>query len=222
LRAFKFLRDFKPENKGRVCISGSGRAGTTFLIHLLTELGQDTGFQGINDPSYYPAARAGLEKNLFDPEGPTVIKSPFLCDHVDDVLAKGIAIRHVIIPVRDFASAAKSRQHVQIETTGSVDGPPVAGGLWDTDRASDQVAVLEHKFAKLVEGLTRHDIPMTFVSFPRITVDENYLFSKLTPIFPSLRPKRFYVAFGKIARPDLVHDFTAAGYSTAVVESGPA
>lgn len=210
MKAFSFVIGRKSKVGGRIYISGSGRAGTTYLVQLLTKLGQDTGFKGVHEDRYYPIARAGLESDIFDPKGPTVIKSPFLCDHVDDVLAKGFTIRHVIIPVRDFASAAKSRQHVQLETTGIVDGEPVVGGLWDTCLAADQVSVLEHKFAKLVEALTRHNIPMTFVSFPRTATDEAYLFSKLKPIFPDLRRREFRVAFRNVSRPDLVHDFSSA------------
>ena len=53
----------KPDRRGRILISGTGRAGTTFLVQLLTELGLDTGY---SDPervamTYSEQARAGLE-----------------------------------------------------------------------------------------------------------------------------------------------------------------
>lgn len=194
---------------GRVFISGTGRAGTTYLVQVLTELGLDTGFKESVASNYSALAKAGLEWNVFDRDGPHIIKSPFLCDYVDDVVAAGIDIRHVIIPVRDFASAARSRVRVQFETTGTVDGPTVVGGLWDTEKSSDQVAILEHKFGKLVESLTRHDIPMTFVSFPRTATDEEYLFSKLKPIFPTIGRRAFGAAFRKVSRPEFVHDFSS-------------
>lgn len=197
---------------GRVYISGTGRAGTTFLVQLLTELGLDTGFHpGIDGGSYFPIARAGLEKDIFDENGPSIIKSPHFCDHVDDVVRTGIAIRHVIIPVRDFETAAQSRRHVQFKTAGVLGSARVPGGLWGTKKTADQTSILEHKFSKLIEGLVRHDISMTFISFPRYVNDIGYLYTKLQPIFPSIDVNCFEDAFRKVARPELVHDFRPGG-----------
>ena len=101
-------------SRGRIYISGTGRAGTTFLISLLTEIGLDTGFSSAEgDGSYYETARAGLEKDIFDRDGPAIIKSPFLCDHLDEIIALGMSVSHIIIPVRNFQDAAKSREFVQ-------------------------------------------------------------------------------------------------------------
>ena len=88
-----FRRLYAALRPGRLYISGTGRAGTTFLMQLFTELGLDTGFKRVSDnKSYFPTARAGLEQDLFDRKGPRIVKSPFLCDHVDDVLAAGFKI----------------------------------------------------------------------------------------------------------------------------------
>jgi hypothetical protein len=196
---------------GRIYISGTGRAGTTFLMQLFTELGLDTGFKQVSDKrSYFPSARAGLEQDLFNPKGPGIVKSPFLCDHVDDVLAAGFKIGHVIIPVRNFEQAAASRRHVQAETTGSPDGEAVVGGLWGTSRANEQAGVISRKFCKLVEALVRNDIPMTFLSFPRLALDADYLFGKVSFAMPGVSQSVFLVAFRKISRPDLIHDFHAS------------
>src|SRR5688572_28074547 len=94
-----------------IIISGTGRAGTTFLLQLLTELGLDTGFpkgQVLDTNS-----RAGMELDIRDSHAPYVIKSPWLCDYLDDVLQGGeIIVYHAIIPVRDLYAAAQSRRHV--------------------------------------------------------------------------------------------------------------
>ena len=132
---FKKLQNFfRPEEKDRIYVTGTGRAGTTFLIQFLTELGLDTGFQNARrkQVAYSPEARAGMEWDIYDHDAPTIVKSPFLCDHVDDLLAAGFKFRHVIVPIRDIASAAASRRLVQLETTGKTDGDSVVGGLWDT------------------------------------------------------------------------------------------
>jgi hypothetical protein len=209
------VRRLRPEARpqGRIYISGTGRAGTTFLVQLLTELGCDTGFDGtevngaVSATGYFKSARAGLEWDIFDKNGPRIIKSPYLCDNVDAVIASGITIANVIIPVRDFASAAKSREFVQTQTTGRPDGEPIAGGLWDVKTASNQESVLRAKVANLVEACVRNDIPMTFLSFPRLASDPNYVFERLNFLFPRLRRDDFLRRFHSVAKTDMIQDF---------------
>lgn len=230
-----------PEPTGRIFISGTGRAGTTFLVGFLTELGLDTGFERMSRnvpdaegaeplPSdaeteaapadqaqpaaeidaasqFFPIARAGFERNLFATDNPRIVKSPYLCDQLDAVIAAGIEIDHIIIPVRDLTAAAESRRYVQKQTTGSEDGSSVAGGLWDTEKHEAQEAVLATKFINLVEAVVRHDVPVTFLAFPRLVKDPRYLHEKLCPLFPDLSLADFEAAFHAVVRPDWVHDF---------------
>jgi hypothetical protein len=206
---------------GRIYISGTGRAGTTFLVQLLTKLGCDTGFGGLNEAEskaasvYFSSARAGFERDIFDKSGPQIVKSPYLCDHLDAVLHAGIEIAHVIIPIRDFTSAAKSREYVQTETTGLADGSSVPGGLWDTERAASQENILRTKLANLVEACVRNDIPMTFLSFPRFAKDPDYVVKKLRFLFPQLTKEAFPEVFRSVARADLIHDFQSDGSWTS-------
>lgn len=192
--------------KGHIFISGTGRAGTTYLIQLFSELGFDTG--NWSDADYFPQARAGLERQIFDTKIPKVAKTPFLCDNVDEALAAGIQIGHVIIPIRKISDAAASRIHVQLETTGLKDGKTVSGGLWGTESAAHQADVLSRKLSNLIESLVRHDIAMTLISFPRSAIDAGYLFGKLSPIMPTISRSVFFNAFKRIAKPDMIHDFS--------------
>ena len=205
---------------GRVFISGTGRAGTTFLIQVLSDLGLDTGFgrSGVfggrgrpapEAPSeqYFETARAGLERDIFLADNPLIVKSPYLCDHVDDLLAAGIKIGHLVIPVRDIRQAAESRRHVQNETTGQIDGVGVAGGLWDTDHALRQEEILALKFARLIEAGARNDIPMTFLAYPRFARDADYAFDTLRFLFPFTSRAAFRTQFAARVKPDWVHDF---------------
>lgn len=198
----------KHDLPGHIVISGTGRAGTTFLVELFTTLGMDTGFSDTaSSDSYFPKANAGLERSLLDPDAPQIVKNPYFCDQVDAAVAAGIPISHVIIPVRRFEEAAASRIHVQQRTTGHQDGPAVAGGLWGTVTASEQLPILRQKFSSLVEALVRNDIPMTFLAFPRLTGDADYLFDKLSPLLPRVSKKEFVTAFRARARPEVVHNF---------------
>src|SRR5687768_14392550 len=98
--------------RNHVVITGTGRAGTTFLIHLLTCLGLDTGYDAstIELPLL---SRSGMELDVRAPTAPYIVKSPHICDLVEDLLAASIRIEHAIIPVRNFDAAAESRAYVQ-------------------------------------------------------------------------------------------------------------
>src|SRR5437660_11896971 len=78
-----------PMNRSHVVISGTGRAGTTFLVQLLTHLGLNTGFD-IDKMEVHPIARAGLEMNIRDENAPYIVKTPSLCDSLEDVLASSV------------------------------------------------------------------------------------------------------------------------------------
>jgi len=210
--------------KEHVIISGTGRAGTTFLVALLTRLGLDTGFDRetlevlpharmarMGPMDIFPAARAGLEMNIRAADAPYIVKTPFLCDTVESALGSSIRIKRAIIPVRQFDAAAASRALVQEQVTGSKDRTQkVPGGLWDVDKAAEQADMLRLKFTRLVETLTRHDVPMTFLSYPRLVGDANYLFDKLDFLLCGIDHGSFRSAFDRTVRPEWVHQFTPA------------
>lgn len=207
-----------PVIRSHVVISGTGRAGTTFLVQLLTHLGLDTGFDVNTMEStltarlagLYPIARAGLEMDIRDVSAPYIVKSPFLCDLLEEALASSVQIDHAIIPVRQFDAAAASRAHIQKLTTGNADGRDlVAGGLWDTDKADNQVDLLRMKFTTLIEVLVRHDIPMTFLGYPRLVRDPDYLYAKLNFLLADIDFVSFQTVFDRIVRPEWIHQFTA-------------
>lgn len=59
-----------------VVITGTGRAGTTFLVDLLFHLGLDTGYQADSIENYkHPNARAGLEVDIRELPCPTLLKA---------------------------------------------------------------------------------------------------------------------------------------------------
>ncbi|MGJ0515811.1 MAG: class I SAM-dependent methyltransferase [Methylomicrobium sp.] len=191
-----------------VIISGTGRAGTTLLVQLLTTLGFDTGFQD-GGGEVFENCNAGLEIPLTKLHAPFIVKDPRLCDYLEDsILNHNKVIEHAIIPVRKLYDAAQSRRDVQNrtkETLNSNNNPP--GGLWDTLSGEDQEGVLAKKFFKLVYILTKYKIPVTFLEFPRFAVDPDYLYDALAPIFHINREK-FNAAFIKVVEPNAIHQFS--------------
>lgn len=195
-------------------ISGTGRAGTTFVVKLLTALGQETGFKS-PDESTDPVCHAGMEHDLFAPNLPKIIKSPFACDLLERVLhQKVLKIEHLILPVRDLYAAAESRRAVS-RWHGILEANRVPGGLWDTEFPEQQESVLAEKFYRLLAVAARYDIPVTLLDFPRMVQDEDYLWGKLCPIFPELARNPFVAAFRQISKPELVHSFGSASVPTS-------
>jgi hypothetical protein len=157
-----------------------GRAGTTFLVQLLTELGLDTGFPDAHF-QIYPNCNAGMEFDICDSNASFIIKSPWLCDYLDDVLTGGdVVVDHVIVPMRDLYSAAQSRRDVTSRTNPSLYAPDsVPGRLWHTNEPEDQEVILTAQLYKLIYTLAKYDVPLTLLLFPVFVNDPEYLYRKI-------------------------------------------
>lgn len=189
--------------KHKLIITGTGRAGTTFLVRLFTELDLDTGYTRENwRKDYFSHCNAGLERKLSDPAAPYIVKDPDLCNTLGQVLTENdLVIDHALIPLRDLDAAAKSRIRV-----GGTDNT-VPGGLRDTNDPARQKTILAEMFHQLTVTLAVHNIPHTFLLFPRFVQDADYAFSKLSPLLPGVNRERFGEAFAHVAEPNLVHSF---------------
>lgn len=194
-------------SKRHIIISGTGRAGTTFLVQLLTALGLDTGFSDTTS-SIYANCNAGMEWDIRDPNAPYIIKSPWLCDYLDDVIKTGeLIIDHAIIPVRDLYSAAESRRDVSRRSDSTRFSTEVPGGLWHTAIPENQEAVLANQLYKIIYTISKRDIPLTLLSFPRLIHDAEYLYRKIEPILHGIGYSKFVEIFQQTSHPELAHDF---------------
>lgn len=190
--------------KPKIIITGTGRAGTTFLVRLLTELGLDTGYTPATwQRDYFAHCSAGLEQDPTEPNAPRIIKSPQLCDTLPDLLARRkIIVAHAIVPIRRLDDAAQSRVRV-----GGEGQTP--GGLLGTSNPAQQQTVLAERFHQLVHTLVAHEIPHTFLEFPWFARDADYAWRKLSPIFPEVTREQFAAAFARSVQPELIHQFNA-------------
>ena len=193
------------EKKHKVIITGTGRAGTTLLVELLTELGLDTGYTASNrNRDYHEHCNAGLEREIEDPQAPYIIKNPALCETLPTLLANGqVTIDFALIPIRRLDQASASR--IRVGGNGRV-----PGGLRGTNDPSKQKTVLAENFHQLVETLTAHDIPHAFLHFPRFAQDARYTYTKLRPLLGDISHDDFERCFKKVTRPDLIHSFNDA------------
>ncbi len=217
----KFTNNSDSHQVHKVIITGTGRAGTTFLVQLLTALGLETGFKEIHE-GVYENCNAGMERDLIESSAPYIVKNPSLCDDLAQILQTGeYVIDHAFIPVRSLEAATQSR--IQVFNQAKPNGgylrlllkgskyKPIPGGLIDTDNPDEQRCILAQKLYNLIYTLTIHDIPHTFLHFPRIIKDEQYLYKKLAPILGGIDYSGFLKAFYYVAKPELVHDFSSPG-----------
>ena len=215
----KFTGGPHPRKIHKMVIAGTGRAGTTFLVQLLTALGIETGFKDIHD-GVYENCHAGMEKDIREPSSPYIVKSPSLCDTLAEVMASGnYVIDHLFIPIRDLEAAAMSRISVSSQAQGTQSKwrqrligkfkhkKAVPGGLIDTDNPQEQLPILAEKLYRLIYAVSLFDIPHTLLHFPKLTQDPRYLYQKLAPIVGDMDYPRFKNVFDYVVQPALVHDF---------------
>jgi hypothetical protein len=150
-----------------------------------------------------------MEKDLRQPDAPYIIKSPWLCDYLDEALDNSdLVIDHAIIPMRDLYSAAQSRRDVTLRTDRSLYAGEIPGGLWHTNIPEQQEAVLANQLYKLMYVLAKRDIPLTLLLFPRLVRDPDYLYGKIQFALNGIDKERFLETFQQLAKPELVHDFS--------------
>jgi hypothetical protein len=194
-----------------VIISGTGRAGTSFLVQLLTHLGLDTGFsvEDINN-GLDECSKAGLEYDVRNANAPYIVKSPFFCDYAGEVLSSSvIKIDHIFIPYRDIKSVAKSRIRVAIESKHAESLPvdEIPGGLWCTQESDQQEKILWEKLNKLLSEVSLSHAAVTLISFPKLAQDPLYCYRKLFPIIPQICVGKFKNIFLEVSHPEWIHHF---------------
>ena len=203
-------------------ITGTERAGTSLLMQLLTSLGVDTGFTE-EDLSLEKNSRAGLEKVLLlmNEDSPYVVKDTWFFFYPKEILENpDIIIEHVFIPMRDLKAAAESRRHVSkksLQKLTLIDRMKVRfgrrehwtpGGLWPSHKRQRQESLLLERLYDLLLELSKTEIPVTLMNYPRLVKDSRYLFRKLSPILENIEYDYFSRVFDRIADEKLVHSFS--------------
>jgi hypothetical protein len=185
----------------KVVITGTGRAGTTLLVQVLTDLGLDTGFSP--DHAVDERVNAGLEFRIESPNAPRIVKDPNLSRRLGGLLDRGeVEIEHVIIPVRDLDVAVASR----VRNTNYGSNLHTFGGLFGTARATKQREALALLFYELLYTVARHDLAHTFLLFPRFTEDWEYTYEHLGFLDPSIPPQRWKEALASRVDPGKIHE----------------
>ncbi len=192
-------------------IAGTGRAGTSFLVHFLEACGLDT---GATDMPFDARARAGLERNLLDERAPYIVKDPWLFAYCDQIDQSQVEVEALLVPVRELAAVATSRilqERITMADSFWADLPPsdvhgmVPGGAVYSLDPLDEARILAVGFHRLILWATARQIPLFLLEFPRIINDSEYLIDTLWPWLGARCDRdRAMSAFGAVADPDLV------------------
>ncbi len=190
----------------KVIITGTGRAGTTLLVQILTDLGLDTGF--VSDHRVDERVHAGLEFKIESPNAPRIVKDPNLSRRLGGLLDAGmVEVEHVIVPIRDLDIAAASR----IRNTKYGSNLHTFGGLFGTARATRQREALALLFYELFWTITRHELPHTLLEFPRFAEDWEYAYRHLSFLDTSIPSERWKEVIAARADLTLIHEEPLTG-----------
>ena len=174
--------------KRHAIISGTGRAGTSFLVDFLRAVGVPVG--QLSETFEHRMARAGLEQNLLKADESYLIKDPWLHEYLDDIDLKEVEIEALIVPIRDLTQAASSRVRIERATLlassvseranwSSTGTTP--GGVLASLSISDQKKILAEGFARLIHWSVHNEIPLYLLDYPRIIEEPEYLVGELSP-----------------------------------------
>lgn len=208
----KNARSKSSVDNGRIIISGTGRAGTTFLVQLLTRLGFDTGFPKDTENFFMDSlARAGLEGPLVGKNTKYVMKSPFFCDFLEEMIRDhNFKVHLALVPIRNLKDAAESRRKVYFRAIeNGLDPFKQPGSLWRTRSPEQQEDKLAFQLYKLISAMTKYDVSYRLLDFPRLIVDSDYLYDKLYRLMSEhgVTGQEFFLAHRETARPGLISSF---------------
>lgn len=159
-------------------ITGTGRCGTSLIMHILTVYGENTGYsigEAEESISRIDGLNAGIEHNIKTAKKADWIKNPqwIKTNELKEVIDK-YGVSCVYIPIRDLESTAKSRDHQTKHTHGGY------GGLWLGARnVQEQQAIHAIMTYHLINYLADEGIKYRIISFDRMLSDPRYLFHRL-------------------------------------------
>lgn len=176
-----------------IIITGSGRAGTTVLMKIITALGYNTGFDEIESDD------AGME--LPDPierlKDVHIIKSPELSDALDQVYERCKKF-HVVICVRSISDVTSSR----LSRIG------MKGGLAGTENPDEQYVYLLERQNRMLEQLAKYDIDHTLIWFDKMMDSPLYLYYKLKPLLEDMEFSSFRMVYNELIDRSKIKTYT--------------
>ena len=183
---------------GKIVITGTGRCGTSFLMHLFTALGYKTGYDLDECEQYLKRSgcNGGIEHSIGTErfEKSHIVKNPewFYKPELLD-----FDIDYMIIPMRSISDVAKSRELV---------GSDKYGGFWQGATNVNEQITIDHKASiNFMSYIIQKRLTVIFLDFPKIIKDFNYLFDKLIFLHLLFGVDEFKRQWDQIAGIEKVH-----------------
>lgn len=189
---------------GKIVITGTGRCGTSFLMHLLTNMDVNTGYtpeEATYEMQRIDELNAGLEHGIHCAriDNSQVIKNPdFMRVEVLTRLLELHEVDRFIIPMRDSLAVSNSRAFMSKST------PDAYGGLWFAKTVEEQVNFNYNLVYNFLHFMALNDIPITFINFNSMMSSPTYLYDKLKPIFKFKNRKKFFDTYLELINPEYV------------------
>ena len=200
-------------------ISGTGRAGTTFLMAVLSDLGLPTGYDSADaNTAIATDWHAGLELKTLKScycahddhslcidwtTGVEIYKSPALAEQAQhplwlSLLPQNANVADVILPVRDHDAAAASRADNGLQNGGWTDG---------VRSVEEQRAASDRRLGELMPALAKADVRVTMLLYPHHVLDERYTATKLDWLLEryAIPRERFEAAHRARRKVSLIH-----------------
>ncbi len=203
----------------KIIISGAGKCGTSFIMRLLSELCEDTGWSPLR-------AEMAVEKQHdfpFEwpiemgsaPDRPRILKHPMMVRWLEDAAVHwNWDVKHVFACVRNPEDiAAHIYQHEKdnpiTEIEGYCERTSFLKGANEITEAETREYLRMNAASctgDLMLQVARMEVPFTLLLFPRTVKDPYYLYAMLAPVLHGVGLyERFEEAFNKIADPSKVH-----------------
>lgn len=161
-------------------ITGTGRCGTSFLMHLLTNIGANTGYtqeRAKIEISRIDGLNAGIEHALhwkITHESEWIKNPEWIIPSKFDELANKFDVLKVYIPLRNLVATGQSREYMTKVTHAGY------GGLWmGANNAKEQEDVNARLFYNFINHLEDRGFIYTVISFEKMMQKPHYLYQKL-------------------------------------------
>jgi hypothetical protein len=208
--------------KQHLLITGTGRAGTSFLVQYLHGCGLETHLSHHPKAKLYEGANAGLEDiPIRGRPLPYVIKTPWLFEFIERFLSRDdIRVDVAVLPMRDLVEVASSRVTLEMrerysslndigvleECTKWETWGKTKGGVVYSLNPIDQARILATGFHQVIHAFAKRAVPMVFLDFARMIEDGEYLYDQLRPYLPESTTREAALALHQsLAAPELMH-----------------
>lgn len=181
----------------KIVITGTGRCGTSFLMHFFTELGLNTGYT--IDECEQHLAQSGCDGGIEHSVGTELFKKSDIVKnpewmYIPEVL--NFDIKYIIVPMRALKNVAISRKSM---------GIGMYGGFWHgATNIEEQMKIDSRAFYDFIKYTIRNNMKVIFLDFPRVVKDAEYLYDKIGNKI-GVCTKPWKSSFEKIANIDKVH-----------------